>query len=116
MRKHYWTPYTPGNGQEIDITGTLNAANVAGGTAEVFLRSTVTGVTTLQTIPQADWTSASTGVHWQYSQIFRFSFQSLRVGRIQFSLVRCGIPLKCYEISNDNIRATGICQYASLPP
>jgi hypothetical protein len=116
MRKHYWTPYTPGNGQEIDITGTLNAANLEGGTAEVFLRSTVTGVTTLQTVPQADWIAAKDDAHWQYSQIFRMSFQSLRVGRIQFSLARNGGIVKVAEITNDNIRATGYWQYASLPP
>jgi hypothetical protein len=116
MRGHSWITYTPGSGQEIDVTGTADAANVGGGTAQVFLRSTVSGSTTLETINQASWVAATSGVHWQYSQIFRISFQSLRVGRIQFSLVRDGLPVKVAEIDNDNRRITGYWQYANLPP
>lgn len=113
-RLHYYVPYTPGSGQEIDLTGTLNPVNHPGH-AEVFLRSSVTGVTTLQTIPQSQWLDATAGVNWNFSQIFRISFQSLRVGRIQFSLVRNGLAVKVAEINNDNVRATGYWQYANLP-
>lgn len=116
MRQHYHVPYTPGSGQEIDITGTLDAAGIGGGTAYVFLRSTVTGTTIVQSLNQENWTAAKTGVNWDESQIFRMSFQSLKVGRIQFSLVRNGLPVKVAEITNDNIRDSGYWQYASLPP
>jgi hypothetical protein len=115
MRQHYAVPYTPGSGQEIDHTGVMDKANL-GGVAAVFLRSTVTGTTTLETIPQSAWTAKKTGVNWQYAQIFRISFQSLKVGRIQFSLVSDGIPTKVAEINNDNVRASGYWQTATLPP
>lgn len=116
VRGHVWVPYTPGSGQEIDITGTLDAVNLGGGTVSAFLRSTVSGSTTLTTVPQSDWVAAASGVNWQYSQIYRLSFQSLRVGRIQFGLVRNGIPVKVCELNNDNVRLGGYWQYASLPP
>lgn len=115
LRYHTWVPYTPGNGQEIDVTGTFDAAGL-GGSMSVFLRSTVSGATTLQEIPQAQWTAAVGDVDWRYSQICRISFQSLRVGRVQFALVRAGLPTKVAEITNDNLRATGYWQYAGLPP
>lgn len=115
-RAHSWITYTPGSGQEIDITGVLDAAAIGGGTAQVFLRSKVTGTVTLETIDQASWVAATSGVTWSYSQIFRISFQSLRVGRIQFSLVSGGIITKVAEILNDNERASGFWQYANLPP
>lgn len=116
MRADAWITYTPGSGQEIDVTGTLDAANVGGGTAQVFLRSTVSGSTTIETIAQSSWIAATSGVNWQFSQIFRVSFQSLRVGRIQFSMVRGGLVTKVAEILNDNERITGFWQYANLPP
>ena len=112
---HYPVPYTPGSGQEIDITGTMNAANKPG-TMYIFLRSTVTGSATIETVEQVDWSAATTGVNWQYSQILRMSFQSLRVGRIQFALVRDGLPVKVAQITNDNERATGYWQYAVNRP
>lgn len=115
LRQHYWTPYTPGSGQEIDLTGTLDNAGLGGGEVSVFLRSTVSGTTTVQTIPQAQWIRAASGVDWSTSQIFRMSFQSLKVGRVQFALVRDGVINKVAEITNDNIRASGFWQYPSLP-
>ena len=115
LRKHYWIPYTPGSGQEIDMTGAINASNVTG-SASVFLRSYSSGTVNVQYVPQSQWTGASSGVKWNNSQIFRMSFQSLKVGRIQYSLVRDGIPVKVAEIVNDNIRSAGYWQYASLPP
>jgi len=116
LRLHYWVPYTPGSGQEIDITGTFDNANIGGGTMYAFLRTTVSGSTTLQTIEQSNWDALSNGVNWQYSHICRISFQSLKVGRIQFAIVQGGLPYKVTEITNDDIRATGYWQYASLPP
>lgn len=115
MRRRAWVPYTPGSGQEIDITGTVDAANL-GGTMYAFLRSTVSGVTTLETVAQSAWDAATSGVNWQYSQIFRMSFQSLKVGRIQFAMSRAGGLVKVCEITNDNERVTGYWQSASLPP
>lgn len=114
-RQHYWTPYTPGNGQEGEVTFVADLLNL-GGSASVFLRSTVSGVTTLQTVPQESWIAKNTGVNWNYSHILRWSFQSLRVGRIQFSLVSGGVVTKFSEILNDNLRGSGYWQYASLPP
>lgn len=115
FRKHFWIPYTPGSGQEIDITGVINYANIAG-QASVFLRSSVSGSASYQYIPQSQWSAATSGVNWQNSQIFRLSFQSLKVGRIQYAMVRNGVPVKVAEINNDNIRQMGYWQYATLPP
>ena len=112
---HYPVPYTPGSGQEIDITGTMNAADKAG-TMSVFLRSTVTGTTTLETVAQASWLANATGMDWKDSQIFRMTFQSLRVGTIQYWMVTSGVPVLVAEIDNDNERATGYWQYASNRP
>ena len=114
MRLHYWVPYTPGSGQEIDITGTMDATGIGTGTMSAFLRSSVSGSEVVTELPYSGWGVA--GVNPVYSQIFRISFQSLRVGRIQFSLVRDGLPVKIGEITNDNIRGTGYWQYANLPP
>lgn len=116
MRQHYWTPYTPGSGQEIDITGTLDNAGLGGGTVYLFLRSNVSGSVVTTTYPQSGWLASRTGVDWSKSQIFRMSFQSLKVGRVQFALVRGGIPTKVLEITNDNIRNTGYWQQANQPP
>lgn len=116
LRLHYNVPYTPGSGQEIDITGVLDNAGLGGGTAQVFLRSTVTGSTTVETIDQSEWVSPPSDLDWSKSQIFRISFQSLKVGRIQFSIARNGELNKVAEINNDNERATGFWQYPSLPP
>ena len=115
LRKHFWIPYTPGSGQEIDMTGVLNYGNVSG-SASVFLRSSVSGSTSTYYIPQSQWSNANSGVNWNNSQIFRMSFQSLKVGRIQYALVRNGLPVKITEINNDNIRSMGYWQYPSLPP
>lgn len=116
MRQHYWTPYTPGSGQEIDITGTLDNTGIGGGTVYLFLRSNVSGSVVTTTYPQSSWSAATSGVDWSKSNIFRMSFQSLKVGRIQFALVRSGIPTKILEIANDNIRSTGYWQQANQPP
>lgn len=116
LRQHYWTPYTPGSGQEIDITGTLDLTGLGGGSASAFLRSTVTGTTVLTEVKQTDWEALTDSVHWQYSQIFRISFQSLRVGSIQFSIANGRAPTKVAEIENENRRSGGYWQYANLPP
>lgn len=114
MRSHP-VPYTPGNSQLIDMTGVLDGAALGGGTAEVFLRSTVTGSTIEQTIEQSSWEALTTGVDWSKSHIFMMDFQSLKVGSIRFSLVQNGTPTKVAQINNDNVRATGYWQLASLP-
>lgn len=115
LRKHYWVPYTPGSGQEIDITGVLNMSGVTG-TASVFLRSSVTGTTSVYEIPQSQWLASQSGINWGNSQIMRMSFQSLKVGRIQFTLVQDGVPVKVAQILNANKRSSGYWQYPSLPP
>jgi hypothetical protein len=116
VRKHYYVPYTPGSGQEIDLTGTLDDGGVGGGTAALFVRSNVSGTVSETVVAQSAWDTPSTDVDWGFSQIFRMSFQSLKVGRIQYSLVRDGVPIKVHEITNDNVRNTGYWQFATLPP
>jgi len=50
----YPAPYTPGNGQEIEMTGVMDMAAIGGGTAEFFLRSSVSGVPVeLESVPSA---------------------------------------------------------------
>lgn len=112
--QHFFNPYTPGNSQFVAITGTLNGANLAG-TAQVFLRSTATGVTVEETYNQNTWLSATSGVNWQYSQIFLIDFQSLKIGRIRFALDRAGIAVPIKTIENDNERAIGYWQMANAP-
>jgi hypothetical protein len=107
--QRWYNVYTPGDSQFVIITGTLNAANLAGGTAEFFLRSNVTG--TLTEVTQ-DITAMA---NWQYSQIFVMDFQSLDVGRIRYALDRDGLVMELGEISNDNKRETAYWQNPSLP-
>jgi hypothetical protein len=101
--------YTPGNSQFVILTGTLNGANLAGGTTEYFLRSNVTGTVTEVT---EDITAHG---DWQYSQIFIMDFQSLDVGRIRYGLDRDGLVMSLGEIVNDNIRATAYWQNPNQP-
>ena len=116
LYSHYDVPYTAGNSQLIDITGTLDNAAIGSGTAQLYLRSTVSGTTTTTTYDQDDWNknTAST-VDWTKSQILMMDFQSLKIGRIRFYLVRNGIPVFIHQITNDNIRATGYWQSPTLP-
>lgn len=112
----YDVPYTPGNSQLIDITGTLDNVGIGGGTAFLFLRTTVTGVTTEATYQQTAWNiNTATSIDWTTSQIFVIDFQSLKVGRIRFAFVRNGVAVPVHQIFNDNIRATGYWQLPSLP-
>lgn len=114
LRQHFANPYTPGNSQFIAITGVLNGANLAG-RAEVFLRTSVTGSVVEEVIPQSSWLTNTTGLNWQYSQIFLLDFQSLKVGRIRFGLDMGGIAYKVAEITNDNEKASGFWQIADQP-
>lgn len=112
----YDVPYTPGNSQLINITGTLNNAAIANGSASLFLRSTVSGATVETVYNQADWNiNTVPDVNWAYSQILAMDFQSLKVGRIRFGLVRNGVSVLIHQIFNDNIRNTGFWQLPSLP-
>ena len=115
MRSHP-VPYTPGNSQLIDITGVLNFARLTGGTTECFLRSTISGVTQdLEIITQDDWADTVEDADWTAAHIFSIDFQSLKVGRIRFNMVRDGAPVFLAQITNDNIRSSGYWQLASLP-
>jgi len=112
----YDVPYTAGDGQLIDVTGTLNHAEIVGGEAFVFLRSNVTGTVVETTYAQSAWNKdTADSVDWSKSQICQMDFQSLKVGRIRFNLVRDGNPVNVHEITNDNIRKTGYWQLPSLP-
>jgi hypothetical protein len=109
---HYAAPYTPGNGQKIDMTGTLDYAGLGGGTTAVFVRNN--GVE--QVINQGSWNKdLLPDVDWSKSQIFAIDFQSLKTGRVRFGLVRNGIEITCHEIYNDNIRRNGYWQHPNLP-
>lgn len=108
-------PYTPGNSQLPIITGTLNEADIAGGTAFVFVRSTITGTTSETSYSQSQWDNTVDDVDWSQSQIFEMDFQSLKVGRIRFALNRGGIATGILSVTNDNIRKTGYWQQPTLP-
>lgn len=109
---HYCSPYTPGNGQKIDMTGTLNPANLPGGTVSVFVRNAGADIEIEQTNWNKDFLE---DVDWSKSQIFTMDFQSLKVGRIRFGLVRSGVEIICHEIYNDNVRSNGFWQHPNLP-
>lgn len=112
MRSHP-VPYTPGSSQKIDMTGVLDLANLGTGTAEAFLRTTVSGSTTTTTVAQSSWLNGNTsGIDWADSHILQMDFQSLKVGRIRFVMVRNGLPSDLCEINNDNTRNTGYWQLA----
>lgn len=115
LYSHIDVPYTPGNSQLIDVTGVLDFANIGGGTAYVFLRTNVTGTVVETVEAQADWDNATTGVSWNYSHIFAFDFQSLKVGTIDYYMVQSGSFIKVHTINNDNLRNTGYWQRATLP-
>ena len=114
-----FTPYTPGAGQVIEITGVMDKTGIGGGTAQVFLRSNVTGSVVTTTHDITDWQAYGSketyGLDFTKSHIFAIDFQSLKVGTIHFGLVRQGVLQRIYTIHNDNIRASGYWQYASLP-
>jgi hypothetical protein len=112
--QHWANPYTPGNSQLIDITGTLDAGDIGGGTASIFLMD---GITSTETeIVQTSWNKNTVSdVDWTTSQIFQMDFQSLKVGRIRFNMVRDGVPINVHEITNDNIRIPGYWQYPTQP-
>lgn len=112
----YPVPYTPGNSQLVAITGTINEANIAGGTAEVFFRSNITGTVVETTYTQVDWSEdVMASIEWDKSQILEIDFQSLKVGRIRFGLNMAGNFIPFHVIENDNLRATGFWQQPSLP-
>jgi len=111
--QHWHNPYTPGNSQLIDITGTLDAGNIGGGTAAIVLRNGITATETV--INQADWDAPNLDVDWTTSQILQIDFQSLKVGRLRINLVREGLPTQVHKIVNDNLRIEGYWQYAALP-
>lgn len=115
MRSHP-VPYTPGNSQLIDMTGVLDLADIGGGTAEVFLRSKISGtVTDLVTATQANWNNPVSDVDWSLSHIFQIDFQSLKVGRVRFSMNRSGECVCVHQIVNDNLRNSGYWQSPTLP-
>lgn len=114
LYSHYDIPYTAGNSQDITLTGSLNLSGIGGGTPYVFLRSKVTGLVTEEVYDISNIAGTS-GIEWAYTQIFNIDFQSLKVGRIRFNMVRNGIPINVYQILNDNKRITGYLQTPTLP-
>ena len=111
--RSYPVPYTPGNSQLIDITGVLDLTGIGGGTAQIFVRSNVTGSAVETVTDQSSWIAATSGVDWTDSHIFQMDFQSLKVGRIRFNLVQNGLPVNVLTINNDNVRNVGYWQIAN---
>src|SRR5574343_136326 len=111
----YPVPYTAGSSQLIDITGVLDNADIGGGTAQLFLRTKVTGSIVENVVNQADWDFPNLDIDWAFSHIFMMDFQSLKVGRIRYCMVRGCVPECVHEITNDNIRNSGYWQTPSQP-
>lgn len=112
---HFDIPYTPGNSQLIDITGTLNDADLSSTTVRFFLRSTVSGSTTTTYYEQANWDNTLADIDWTKSQILSMDYQSLKVGRIRAALVKGGVATPFLTIENDNLRDSGYWQTPTLP-
>lgn len=108
----YPVPYTPGNSQLVELTGTLDATGIPGGTLECFLRSTVSGTTTEQAIPASQWVERS-DVRPDRSHIYVIDFQSLKVGTIRFGMNSHGTPHTVTSIDNDSVRQSGYWQIAN---
>lgn len=115
MYSHYDIPYTPGNSQLIDITGVLDLANIGSGTPQLFLRTNITGTTSETVVDMSSWDAPQNDADWADSHIFAFDFQSLKVGTVEYFMVRDGTFVKVHTIHNDNIRNTGYWQQATLP-
>lgn len=118
----YPVPYTPGCGQLVEGTANLDDTSIGGGEAYIFHRESVTGETREDIywqrpgIGDLTWSHyGSVGADWSKSHIFQIDFQSLKVGRIRFGIVRSGIPEYVHIINNDNIRSQGYWQYPSQP-
>lgn len=110
---HICIPYTPGNSQLIEITGTMDYAQIGSGTTSIVLRNGGS---------ESEWEQDSwlhkqnaQTINWGYSQILAIDFQSLKVGRLRVGFVRNGIPVLVHEIYNDNARKNGYWQRPSLP-
>lgn len=111
----YDIPYTAGNSQLIEITSVLDYAGLGSGTAQLFLRSKVSGVVTEEVYNQNDWTEPNGDLDWTNSQIFIMDFQSLKVGKIRYGFNRGGIATLVHEIENDNLRDSGYWRTPTLP-
>lgn len=116
IRQHAHIPYTAGNGQQIDVTGTLDYAGIGGGTPYIFLRQNLTGTPQTTTKGVGEWLIDPSDINWKFSQIFAMQFQSLRVGTVAFGLVRNGDFVPYYYWNNDNVRNSGYWQSPTLPP
>lgn len=116
LYSHYDVPYTAGNSQNPEVTGTLDDADIGGGTAQLFLRTSISGSVAETVIDQNDWNVTSPAdVDWKKSQIFAMDFQSLKVGRVRYMLVRNGVPVILHALANDNVRDSGYWQSPTLP-
>lgn len=112
----YPVPYTPGNSQLIDITGVLDLAGIGGGTAEIFVRTSISGSAVETTYTQSTWSDLKVGeVDWTTSHIFTMDFQSLKVGTIRFGMVKNGIIRPVLSVHNDDVRDSGYWQLANSP-
>lgn len=111
----YDVPYTPGNSQKIDITGTVDNAGLGTGTAFLFFRTKISGSVVTDLYPQDEWAAGLDDMVWSRSHILQMDFQSLKVGLLRMGFVRRGKYVEALDVANDNLRATGYWQSPSLP-
>lgn len=111
----YDVPYTPGNSQLIAITGVFDKTDLGSGTAQIFVRTKVTGSIVESVVDQGSWDYPNLDIDWAFSQILEIDFQSLKVGRIRFFMNRGGIICPLHYIENDNVRNTGYWQTPNQP-
>jgi hypothetical protein len=122
LYNHYDIPYTAGNSQLIEMTGTLDYAGLGSGLGQIVFRTKISGSVVEDIYDQADWevkgvssAPAMVGFDWAKSHIFGFDFQSLKVGRQRVFIVKNGIPEMILDKYNDNIISTGYWQSPTLP-
>ena len=107
-------PYTAGNSQLIDITGTADKSGVNTLTAYTYLRDGITGTET--ETAQAAWSeNVAVNRDGSKSQIFAFDFQSLKVGNRKFYVQIDGVTTCVNMIKNDNKRSHGYWQDPNQP-
>lgn len=106
-------PYTSGNSQLIEITGTPDLSGVNTLSAEVYLRDAIRGGEEI--ITQDNWLALNDDRNWDCSHIFLMDFQSLKVGTVRFFMDTDGMAVKVAQINNDNRRANGYWQDPNQP-
>lgn len=146
LQSHYYPPYTPGRGQETSltvrigdaITGLVKQAGYndadngyyleqSSGTLYMVERSSVTGSSNVNKIPQSAWTydgvvdafngSGSSGINLDITktQILVIDGQALYVGRVRMGFNIDGEVHWAHEFNHANILPNPYVQSFSLP-